>query len=39
MSIPKYDSILKDYIYGLLEEKRAHGVRSEPLYNNLAEID
>lgn len=39
MKIPLYNSILKTYICGLVEEKHLHGFQSDTLKYNLAEID
>ena len=39
MKTALYNSILKTYICGLIEEKHLHGFQSESLKYNLAEID
>ena len=39
MKTSLYNSILKTYICGLIEEKHLHGFQSEHLKYNLAEID
>ena len=39
MKTPHYDSVLKEYIHGLLEEKQLHGFQTHRLIYDYAEID